>query len=987
MTEAMLESDAELVARFVRGREAAAFEALVLRHGPMVLQVCRRVLRDWHDAEDVAQAVFLTLAQKAPQLREVRSLAGWLHRVTFRLALDCRRSKMRRRHHEAAAGAERDEGGNGLLRFQPVLDAAIDQLPERYRTAVLLHHLQGHTQERAAELLGCKASALSMRLTRARDLLRRRLRMDVDEGAVETALAGCGGGGFPPELAATLAGVAGHLLAGQSIAAAATAGTANVAQAMVWSERAVRMLYVAKLKAAAAVVVGVSLAAGGVVGAGRVLAGASATAPAVATVASTSPATQAMVPMTPKEYIDLALQEAAKVAGRNDQVSAYSMIVYDQLATGDIAGAQATVALIPEEATRGYMSEEIALAFAEQGDYVQARAVAGRIGFEEARLSAEKRVTKAEAIGLLKNGKPEEAIQKADEQEDPKARMDVLCALVREFAVAKDQPHARKALELAKKAATFVERRYHASMPSYLGEAEAYVGEMQSAMARVGTISDPPLRDWAWCSIALAQIRTGDVEGADQTMQNVGTDIRPGAYADCASTCSKQGDEPSARRFLKEAIAAYSATRNPRQRTWAMPSIVAVQMELGSAAEAMALAREGISADSRAMAYRQIAWRQTLREGPARAHAWVEELPSPLERAQGWSGIAHGLAERQKTAALPATMPAAAAAELVRQILAAEDWVHQATSLDIEMEVQTWSRGKDGQTTTRMGKQRIAFDTRRTYCLRENLWNYRVELECWNGTLGVSRLIPYEGQGALVYTTKPYINFDWYIPWLHTATHPLWFMTREDRTFEPLDDFEDWVGMGVQEYRGKQCYVVEWPNGYETQRAYVGVVDRRLYGIANCTLGDEDALIEALREKAAADGVALNSKQEIYRWLGELPQDRKQPIFKEIALSERDRVVIQEHWMNDYREIAKGCWIPMAWSLTSPGRDGHGYDARVVRASANEPLPDSLFAPDLRLGDGARVRDLTHNPPLEYPYRASRTAEEWKRIEAARQAK
>src|SRR6516165_3183340 len=93
-------SDGQLLARFVAARDEDAFAALVKRHAPMVFGVCRRVLRDAHDAEDAAQATFLVLARKASTLRRPDALAAWLHRTAHHLALLSRRSDARRQDRE-----------------------------------------------------------------------------------------------------------------------------------------------------------------------------------------------------------------------------------------------------------------------------------------------------------------------------------------------------------------------------------------------------------------------------------------------------------------------------------------------------------------------------------------------------------------------------------------------------------------------------------------------------------------------------------------------------------------------------------------------------------------------------------------------------------------------------------------------------------------------------------------------------------------------
>ena len=93
--------DHELLNRFCRSRDEAAFQALLRRHGPMVLDVCRGVLGNEADAEDAFQATFLILARKVDAIRKRDSVGSWLHGVAYRTALKARTAEGNRRKHEA----------------------------------------------------------------------------------------------------------------------------------------------------------------------------------------------------------------------------------------------------------------------------------------------------------------------------------------------------------------------------------------------------------------------------------------------------------------------------------------------------------------------------------------------------------------------------------------------------------------------------------------------------------------------------------------------------------------------------------------------------------------------------------------------------------------------------------------------------------------------------------------------------------------------
>jgi RNA polymerase sigma factor (sigma-70 family) len=173
-------SDAQLLDRFVSRRDdaaAAAFEELVIRHGPMVLRVCRSVLRDAHDAEDAFQAVFLVLASRSRSIRRTGSVASWLFGVAHRVATRARRSAARRRKLDRLI-AEQNAESEYSRENDPdwgILHEEIEGLPERLRAPVVLCYLQGLTYAAAAHQLGFSEAAIRGRLARARERLRQRL--------------------------------------------------------------------------------------------------------------------------------------------------------------------------------------------------------------------------------------------------------------------------------------------------------------------------------------------------------------------------------------------------------------------------------------------------------------------------------------------------------------------------------------------------------------------------------------------------------------------------------------------------------------------------------------------------------------------------------------------------------------------------------------------------------------------------------------------
>jgi uncharacterized protein (TIGR03067 family) len=171
-------TDRQLLERFATRRDGDAFAELVHRHGPMVLGVCRQILRQEQDAEDGFQATFLVLSCKAASIRSAEALPNWLYGVASRLATRMKAAALRRQRREVALVepplSEPGRGGK-VGDVGPILFEEIGRLPDKYRIPLVLCYLEGKTNEQAAQHLGCPPGTVFSRLARARERLRLRL--------------------------------------------------------------------------------------------------------------------------------------------------------------------------------------------------------------------------------------------------------------------------------------------------------------------------------------------------------------------------------------------------------------------------------------------------------------------------------------------------------------------------------------------------------------------------------------------------------------------------------------------------------------------------------------------------------------------------------------------------------------------------------------------------------------------------------------------
>jgi RNA polymerase sigma factor (sigma-70 family) len=243
-------TDAKLLELYVSRQDEAAFEALVRRHGPMVLGVCRRVLRNEADAEDAFQATFLVLVRKAASIRSRSTVSNWLYGVAHNTALKANAMNRKRRTKEREAGTVpkpqvAEEVWCGL---QAVLDSELSRLPDKYRVPIVLCDLEGKKIKDAARHLGWPQGTVAIRLTRGRALLARRLAKQglVLPGSVLTAaLSQTATAGVPPALVVTTVKAAGLMAAGQ----AATSGLIG-AKAAALTEGVLKTMLLNKLKVA-----------------------------------------------------------------------------------------------------------------------------------------------------------------------------------------------------------------------------------------------------------------------------------------------------------------------------------------------------------------------------------------------------------------------------------------------------------------------------------------------------------------------------------------------------------------------------------------------------------------------------------------------------------------------------------------------------------------------------------------------------------------
>jgi RNA polymerase sigma factor (sigma-70 family) len=550
-------ADGALLERFLSRRDEAAFEALVRRHGPMVLGVCRRVLPNPHDAEDAFQATFLVLVRKAATIARRELLGNWLYGVAYQTARAARAAAGRRRAKEAKAmprqpTPEADLGGELLS----VLDQELSGLPDKYRIPVVLCDIQGKSRRDAAQALGLPEGTLSSRLARARALLARRLArrgLTLSAGALAAALAPeATAAALPPSLIGTTVKVGVLALAGPL-----TTGTVSPPVAAL-SERVIKAMFLAKLKVTlAGLVVGGILA----LGAGKLASWQLLAARPAQGEQDPAPAATAASREDAKPLLQQALETARAITDPRQKLLGLIRIAAVQNETHDPAGARKTCQAALEVAggVPNGRSKVLALALelaptqAEAGDRAgvpqtlrQARQAADAIEDANQRGNALLDIVRAQASV----GDYEGALQTAkDCGEYEAAALQSLAWPLRK----PDRPTDRKALrEAVARMKTKSESNQRQYLPA-LAAAQVEVGDLEGALQTV-----EPLGTWKRIglrAIAVAQARTGDTTGALKTARDIQQQqLRAEALLAVAGALAKAGDRAAARPVLEEVL-------------------------------------------------------------------------------------------------------------------------------------------------------------------------------------------------------------------------------------------------------------------------------------------------------------------------------------------------------------------------------------------------------------------------------------------------
>jgi RNA polymerase sigma factor (sigma-70 family) len=658
-------TDRQLLEAFTARRDGEAFAALVRRHGPMVLGVCRRLLADVNDVDDAFQATFLVLVQKAGALRRPDLLGNWLYGVACRVAVNARSHAARRRAHERqAAETQRpvppDDHTLGELRH--VLDQELERLPDRYRAPVVLCYLEGKTNDEAAGELGWSRGTLAGRLHRARGLLRARLGRRgyaPPEGAFPAILCRhLAAPAVPPALAASAVRVGLLVAAGEATpgASATTLGlTAGVLRAMALT----------RVKTAAAALLGLALLATGLgLVSYRALASGQATSPAP----GPAPAAPGERGPESRPSFGEALAAARGIEPPAERVPVLVRVALAQARAGDRDGARKTLQLARDAADavkddRVTMAfREIAEAYARLGDLEAALRTAAGLDQEVAReqvlfLVASQQASAGDLPGARKvlaamttdqkdsalaaiaraqarAGDVNAALETADRlRHQPLSRADALEAIALAQAKAGHRDAAARSLQeaLQLEVATLAGDDQKDAARARGAVARARIGDVRGALDAAAALPGRDAdRDDVVRQIALEQARAGDTKAALQTLETIKDPARRArALTDLAAARAEAADGQAAAASLEKASEVASRVEDRPARADLLAEAAAVRTRLQAQARDWKAAREAAQAlqgRARAGLLLDVVRAQVEAKQPAEARATLKDV-------------------------------------------------------------------------------------------------------------------------------------------------------------------------------------------------------------------------------------------------------------------------------------------------------------------------------------------------------------------------
>jgi RNA polymerase sigma factor (sigma-70 family) len=700
-------SDAQLLERFAARRDEGAFEALVRRHGPMVLGVCQRILGNRHDAEDAFQATFLVLARKAAAIACRERVPGWLYAVARQTAKKARALNARKlmRERQVAEMLEPETVSHDPWddRLQ-LLEDELSRLPDRYRLPIILCELEGKTHQEAADQLGWPIGTVSGRLSRARTKLGERLsrRDRTLSGASLPAL--FVRGSAPASLSFSL--VAATTRAASQFGSGTFATGVISAQVATLTEFMMRVLMLKKL---AIIVFCLTVGLGG--GLTTLMALESVPLPAgqaPAPAADRPPALESQAEQDrnqTKTVLDRAIKNVDAIEDLTQRCWILIEIARAQARAGlwdDLTNTQQKVVRAATETEHTHRLINAAECLAETGDMKTALEIANALQpeFQRERSLAEiasvqardgdfagASRTSAMIHGAGDQGIALHAIAKAyaehrdfdlalktvqtmtSDIDKASALADIAASQLRAH-----DPTFRQTLNRAKEAAAaipiFVGNNSEPSdsKPYALAQIAGILAEAKAvdeAQQVAGSITKPPWQDIAWKNIAKAQADRGETDAALETTRRIQkADQKSESLKNIVAAVAQQGDFPK----------ATSLAGTVPERLWrsvAFLEIAKGQARAGQRADAdkvfaqiLAETRElkdssDLGGIQRASLFKLAAAQAEVGE-ESKALAWIDRLDSPHKQAWVLVSLAKAIAERH-----PAVRPPKPRAALV----------------------------------------------------------------------------------------------------------------------------------------------------------------------------------------------------------------------------------------------------------------------------------------------------------------------------------